>query len=236
VAWSDADPVAMLNQIVDEAGRVLDEHPGRTLTAAAVVTIVALAGWAAATAKRRRLAREVDALTLELAEARAKYQSELKWRTATERYQARQSGSQDPKRVEDPAAASQAASGTPLPDAGVAPRVSPRPRRSQVARWALVLLAGVAAVALWTILSPDTAHAFSPYGTGLISVGIVVFLLSSPLAVIALYFCPSLLAGYRQHARGSAILALNFLFGWTGVGWIIALLWSVRGASARAPS
>lgn len=43
------------------------------------------------------------------------------------------------------------------------------------------------------------------------------------------YFLPTLLALSRKHPSATAIIILNFLLGWTGLGWIIALIWSLSG-------
>ncbi|NTU92372.1 MAG: superinfection immunity protein [Chlorobiaceae bacterium] len=40
-------------------------------------------------------------------------------------------------------------------------------------------------------------------------------------------FLPSIIAFLRKHHSSVAILALNILLGWTGLGWIIAFIWSL---------
>lgn len=40
------------------------------------------------------------------------------------------------------------------------------------------------------------------------------------------YFLPSLVAFVRGHRNRGAILATNVLLGWTGIGWVIAAIWS----------
>ena len=48
------------------------------------------------------------------------------------------------------------------------------------------------------------------------------------LAFIALlYFLPWVVAARRQHHQVNSIFMLNFLLGWTVLGWIMALVWSV---------
>lgn len=42
-----------------------------------------------------------------------------------------------------------------------------------------------------------------------------------------LVFLPSIIAFLRRHHSSVAILALNILLGWTGIGWIIAFIWSL---------
>ena len=48
---------------------------------------------------------------------------------------------------------------------------------------------------------------------------------------ILLYFLPSLVADCRRHPSAAAILALNLFLGWTALGWVGALVWSLAGAS-----
>lgn len=43
----------------------------------------------------------------------------------------------------------------------------------------------------------------------------------------ALYFIPAVVAFLRAHHSKVAILTLNILLGWTGIGWIVALVWSL---------
>jgi len=56
-----------------------------------------------------------------------------------------------------------------------------------------------------------------------------------------LYFCPSLIAGIKHHRNLSALFALNLLLGWTVIGWVAALVWSLMNqdkpaAPATAPA
>ena len=57
---------------------------------------------------------------------------------------------------------------------------------------------------------------------------------SSPVPIIllnvflwAFYFVPSMIAWVRKHRSLPAIIALNILLGWTGIGWIGAFVWSL---------
>jgi hypothetical protein len=45
--------------------------------------------------------------------------------------------------------------------------------------------------------------------------------------IFSLYFLPFLIASLRQHKNILAILLLNLALGWTFLGWIAALIWSV---------
>ncbi len=41
------------------------------------------------------------------------------------------------------------------------------------------------------------------------------------------YFVPALISGRRKHPQANSIFALNLLLGWTILGWIGALVWSL---------
>lgn len=41
-----------------------------------------------------------------------------------------------------------------------------------------------------------------------------------------LYFLPTVIATCRHHHNQGAILLLNFLLGWTALGWVVALIWA----------
>ena len=45
--------------------------------------------------------------------------------------------------------------------------------------------------------------------------------------IFALYFLPTLIAFLRQHKNKLAIFLLNLLLGWTVLGWVVSLVWSV---------
>lgn len=46
-------------------------------------------------------------------------------------------------------------------------------------------------------------------------------------AILGFYFLPSLIARKRQKRNLTAIFALNLCLGWTLVGWVVALVWSL---------
>ena len=43
----------------------------------------------------------------------------------------------------------------------------------------------------------------------------------------AAYFIPSVIAFSRAHRSKVAILTLNILLGWSGIGWVVALVWAL---------
>lgn len=54
------------------------------------------------------------------------------------------------------------------------------------------------------------------------------------LLVFALYFFPSIIATCRSHHNQNAITVFNLLLGWTVLGWVLALVWSVTATTGRA--
>jgi hypothetical protein len=42
----------------------------------------------------------------------------------------------------------------------------------------------------------------------------------------ALHFLPTIVAAIRQSRHTFAIFLLNLFFGWTVVGWIVAMVWA----------
>lgn len=52
-------------------------------------------------------------------------------------------------------------------------------------------------------------------------------LLLAPL-VLVVYFLPTILAVVRKHRAPWAIAVVNVIFGLTGVGWLIALIWALN--------
>lgn len=45
--------------------------------------------------------------------------------------------------------------------------------------------------------------------------------------LLLIYLLPSIVAASRKHNNEGAIVALNLLLGWTGLGWIGALIWAL---------
>ncbi len=53
------------------------------------------------------------------------------------------------------------------------------------------------------------------------------------ILLLAAYFLPTIVAAWRRHLSAGAIFVLNLVFGWTFVGWIFALIWSLTSNTAR---
>jgi hypothetical protein len=55
-------------------------------------------------------------------------------------------------------------------------------------------------------------------------IGIIVFIIS-----LVLFLLPTIIAVARHHRNRLAIFLINLLLGWTGVGWLVALVWALIG-------
>ena len=49
----------------------------------------------------------------------------------------------------------------------------------------------------------------------------------STTVAFLIYFMPSIVGFFRNRSNGMAIVLTNLFFGWTVIGWIIALIWAV---------
>ncbi|QPB08998.1 Imm-like superinfection immunity protein [Klebsiella phage Metamorpho] len=48
--------------------------------------------------------------------------------------------------------------------------------------------------------------------------------------IIAIYFLPTFVACSRKHKSRGGIFITNLVFGWSIIGWLIALIWSASNA------
>ena len=62
---------------------------------------------------------------------------------------------------------------------------------------------------------------------------VVILLLG--LAVVV-YLLPSIIASNRRHRERGPIFVLNLLLGWTFVGWVAALVWSLTSHVDATPT
>ncbi len=54
------------------------------------------------------------------------------------------------------------------------------------------------------------------------------------LLLVAVYFVPTVVAIIRKHHNEGAIITLNLLLGWTFIGWVAALVWSLTSPPRQA--
>jgi uncharacterized membrane protein YhaH (DUF805 family) len=55
----------------------------------------------------------------------------------------------------------------------------------------------------------------------------------SAVAIIV-YFIPTWIATARKHHNADAIFVTNLLLGWTAIGWIVALIWSLTAVKRES--
>ena len=53
------------------------------------------------------------------------------------------------------------------------------------------------------------------------------FVIAFILPALALYFLPTIIALVRHVRNALAIVLINIFAGWTFIGWVIALVWSL---------
>jgi hypothetical protein len=58
-------------------------------------------------------------------------------------------------------------------------------------------------------------------------------MMSFLFAWFLLYWLPTIVAVARHTHSALGIAMLNFFFGWTGIGWILALIWALAAGPAR---
>jgi Superinfection immunity protein len=49
------------------------------------------------------------------------------------------------------------------------------------------------------------------------------------------YWIPTIIAFVRKHPSKVAILALNFFFGWSFIGWVASLVWALSNTARATP-
>lgn len=108
---------------------------------------------------------------------------------------------------------------TPL----AAPPATPRTTRKQGATvWdfigLLAIISGLFAFSIWS------------------AAGAPRYEIIVPSLLVALYLLPWIIAAWREHHNQNAIGMLNLLLGWTLLGWVAALVWSVTAAQRVSAS
>lgn len=53
------------------------------------------------------------------------------------------------------------------------------------------------------------------------------------LSLLTGYFLPTIVAVMRRHGDLLAVAVVNVFLGWTVIGWVVALAWSVKRQAAR---
>ena len=62
----------------------------------------------------------------------------------------------------------------------------------------------------------------------------ILFYLLLVFVVVLAYFIPTWIANARKHHNGDAIFTTNLFLGWTFLGWVIALIWSLTAVNPES--
>ncbi|AEK59334.1 MULTISPECIES: superinfection immunity protein [Acidithiobacillus] len=65
---------------------------------------------------------------------------------------------------------------------------------------------------------------------GSIFLHVLLWILGGVLALF-LYFIPAIVAGARHHEHTLWILVLDIVLGWSGIAWVVLLIWAILGES-----
>ena len=57
-------------------------------------------------------------------------------------------------------------------------------------------------------------------------IGILLLLILALAVSLFISFLPFIVALLRKHPQKVPIFLLNLLLGWTGIGWVVALIWA----------
>ena len=63
--------------------------------------------------------------------------------------------------------------------------------------------------------------------------GLSIWQIGVLLIAIPIHLSPSIIAFVRDHSHKWAVVAINVLTGWTGIGWIVALVWALIGKKTQ---
>jgi len=83
-------------------------------------------------------------------------------------------------------------------------------------------------------VSPPNPANPSPSVNGALIAGVLIAIVVILLG-LTLYFLPTLIAAGRRKRNALAIFALNLFLGWTLLGWVLALVWSLS-VDAQPPA
>ncbi len=120
------------------------------------------------------------------------------------------------------------------PDYGgpmVDPTTNPDPRAAETgglkAKWGqLDLPVKIGVVVASLIVFGLVARYVLPVLIAAVGIGLVIALLFVP------YWIPTIVAFFRKHPSKAAILVVNMFFGWTFIGWFVALVWALTDSVA----
>jgi hypothetical protein len=134
-----------------------------------------------------------------------------------------------PATESQPAITNQTVTALESPDSGDAPQgptLVPSDPPQYEARQADSTTPSAELPAAVTVQPASTSDA----GSGL---GLSAFVIFCIVVIFVLYWLPAINGFHRKHRNAVPILLVNLFFGWTFIGWVVALIWS---ASDNVPA
>lgn len=80
--------------------------------------------------------------------------------------------------------------------------------------------------------SREAASKVSAERAGQVAAGFGTFMIVACIVGFFFYIVPSVIAFARGHHNAGAICAVNILFGWSVIGWIISLIWALTSSAS----
>ena len=93
-------------------------------------------------------------------------------------------------------------------------------RGASIWLWLLAVVMGVA-----VLLAALPGSGFGGFLRGVFGAGAVFVFVAS--GILLLYFLPSIIAVRRAHTNAMSVVVLNLFLGWTFLGWVASLVWSL---------
>jgi Superinfection immunity protein len=90
--------------------------------------------------------------------------------------------------------------------------------------WTILGVCAIAALLIYLFVGPNDND------DPMVVVGAIALCIS----VLFLYTLPPIIACVTVHPSRAAIYFISWLFGWTGLGWITAMIWALAGSNARS--
>ncbi len=71
-------------------------------------------------------------------------------------------------------------------------------------------------------------------GIAAMFIHVVVWLLAAVFGLL-IYFVPSVIAAARHHEHFLWVLVLNIVLGWSGIAWVVLIIWAILGERRLPP-
>lgn len=66
------------------------------------------------------------------------------------------------------------------------------------------------------------------YAGGVLGIVFLILAIIAFICLILVYFIPTIIACRRNYINKGPVIIINIFLGWTYIGWVIALAWSLK--------